>query len=103
MKERSFDEMIACFNRRVSEMDIAQDYKMELLGMVTALGYKHEKSSQPEIIRCKECKHFEYDHPYIIRGMPVFAHEVCNAWGGGCKTDENGYCFMAERRTDEAG
>ena len=46
MKERSFDEMIAYFNRRVSEMDIAQDYKMELLGMVTALGYKHEKSAQ---------------------------------------------------------
>jgi len=46
MKERSFDEMIAYFNRRVSEMDIAQDYKMELLGMVTALGYKHEKTAQ---------------------------------------------------------
>ena len=45
MKERSFDEMVAYFNRRVSEMDIAQDYKMELLGMVTALGYKHEKST----------------------------------------------------------
>ena len=47
MKERSFDEMIAYFNRRVSEMDIAQDYKMELLGMVTAIGYKHEKTVQP--------------------------------------------------------
>ena len=46
MKERSFDEMVAYFNRRVSEMDIAQDYKMELLGMVTALGYKHEKTAQ---------------------------------------------------------
>ena len=56
---------------------------------------------QPEIIRCKDCKHFEYDHPYIIQGIPVLGHEVCNAWGDGCKTDENGYCFMAERRTDE--
>lgn len=46
MKERSFDEMVAYFNHRVSEMDIAQDYKMELLGMVTALGYKHEKTAQ---------------------------------------------------------
>ena len=53
MKERSFDEMIAYFNRRVSEMDIAQDYKMELLGMVTALGYKHEKSV-PQWIPCSE-------------------------------------------------
>ena len=58
-------------------------------------------SAQPEIIRCKDCKHFEYNHPYIIQGIPVLGHEVCNAWGDGCKTDENGYCFMAERRTDE--
>ena len=53
MKERSFDEMIAYFNRRVSEMDIAQYYKMELLGMVTALGYKHEKTAQ-KWIPCSE-------------------------------------------------
>lgn len=53
MKERNFDEMIAYFNRRVSEMDIAQDYKMELLGMVTALGYKHEKTAQ-HWIPCSE-------------------------------------------------
>lgn len=54
-----------------------------------------------KVVRCKDCKHFEYDHPYIIQGIPVLGHEVCNAWGDGCKTDENGYCFMAERRTDE--
>ena len=53
-----------------------------------------------EVVHCKDCKHFEYDHPYIIQGIPVLGHEVCNAWGNGCKTDENGYCFMAERRTD---
>ena len=55
---------------------------------------------EPEIIRCKDCKHFEYDHPYIILGIPILGHELCNAWGDGCKTDKNGYCFMAERRTD---
>lgn len=59
-------------------------------------------SAQPEIIRCKECKHFEYDHAYVIQGVPVLGHEVCNAWGDGCKTDENGWCFLAERRTDGA-
>ena len=53
MKERSFDEMIAFFNRRVADMDISQDCKMELLGMVTALGYKHEKSV-PQWIPCSE-------------------------------------------------
>lgn len=53
MKERSFDEMVAYFNRRVSEMDITQDHKMELLGMVTALGYKHEKTVQHWIPCCE--------------------------------------------------
>ena len=53
MKERSFDEMIAYFNRRVADMNISQDCKMELLGMVTALGYKHEKTA-PQWIPCSE-------------------------------------------------
>ena len=63
MNERSFDEMIAYFNRRVSEMDIAQDYKMELLGMVTALGYKHEQTAQ-QWIPCSEPP--EEDGVYIV-------------------------------------
>ena len=58
-------------------------------------------SAQPEIIRCKECKHFHYDMPYVIQGIPVLGHEVCDFWGDGCKTSENGFCSYAERRTDE--
>lgn len=58
-------------------------------------------SAQPEIIRCKECRFFEYNKTYVIQGIPVLGHEVCSAWGDGCKTDENGYCFMAERRADD--
>ena len=64
MKERSFDEMIAYFNRRVADMDISQDCKMELLGMVTALGYKHEKSAQ-QWIPCSE-RLPEEDGQYLI-------------------------------------
>lgn len=65
------------------------------------ISFLESLSAQPEIIRCKDCKHFHYDMPYVIQGIPVLAHEVCNAWGDGCKTDENGWCFLAERRTDE--
>lgn len=54
-----------------------------------------------ELIRCKDCRHFEYDHLYVVQGIPVLGHELCNAWGEGCKTSENGYCFLAERKTDE--
>ena len=57
-----------------------------------------EPTIEPTIIRCKDCKHFEYDHPYIIQGVPVLGHDVCIAWGDGCKTSEDGYCFLAERR-----
>ena len=58
-------------------------------------------SAQSEIIRCKDCGHFHYDMPYVIQGVPVLGHEVCDFWGDGCKTSENGYCSFAERREDE--
>ena len=56
---------------------------------------------EPGIVRCKECKHFHYDMPYVIQGIPILGHEVCDFWGDGCKTNENGFCSYAERRTDE--
>lgn len=62
---------------------------------------KQMPSAQPEIVRCKDCKHFHYDMPYVIQGFPVLGHEVCDFWGDGCKTSENGFCSYAERRTDE--
>lgn len=43
MQTRKFDELISYFNRKVAEMNIDTKYKMELLGMVTALGLAHEK------------------------------------------------------------
>ena len=55
----------------------------------------------PVIVRCKDCKHFHYDMPYVIQGIPVLAHEVCDFWGDGCKTSETGFCSYVERETDE--
>lgn len=54
-----------------------------------------------DIVRCGECIHFHYDKPYIIQGIPVFGHEVCDFWGDGCKTNPNGFCSYGERRIDE--
>ena len=72
------------------------------------LGFEYEKwrqyfcdlpPAQPEIIRCKDCKHFEYDHVENVNGIPlIVAHEICMRWGDGSKTSEDGYCFLAERR-----
>ena len=71
MTERSFDAMIAYFNRRVADMDINQDYKMELLGMVTALGFKHEKSAQ-RWIPCNERMPKTTDY-YLIQ----YSRHIC--------------------------
>ncbi len=64
--------------------------------------FKALPSAQPEIIQCKECKHFEYDHIENVNGIPlIVAHEICMRWCEGVKTSENGYCFLAERRDNE--
>lgn len=48
--------------------------------------------------KCKECKHFEYDSVANVNGIPlIVAHEICKKWGDGCKTSEDGYCFLFER------
>ena len=50
-------------------------------------------------IHCKDCKFFEYDHFENVFGVQlIVAHEVCTKWGEACKTDENGACFLAERK-----
>lgn len=54
MNKRTMDEMIANFNQEVSKMDIAREYKMALLGMITAIGYESKKQ---EVVRCKDCKY----------------------------------------------
>ena len=62
-------------------------------------------SEQTEIVRCKDCKYFEFDHFEKVEGFPIpiiIAHEICMKWGEGCKSSVDGWCFKAERRTDEA-
>ena len=52
-----------------------------------------------ELVRCKECEHFEYNHVEVVDGVPIIvAHEICRFWSGGSKTSEYGYCSFGERR-----
>lgn len=80
------------------EIQKMQDMEQAQLEKAFELGREDAKA---EIVRCKDCKHFEYDHPYLVQGVPVLGHLVCNKWGDGCRTSEDGFCFLAERRTDE--
>lgn len=60
-------------------------------------------SAQPEIVRCKDCKYFELDHFEKVDEFPIpiiVAHEICMKWGEGCRSSVDGWCFMAERKTD---
>ena len=68
------------------------------------------KEKLQELIRCKDCKYYERDHFDAVyyptesgeaQKVPLItAHEICTKWGGGCKTAEDGYCFMAERKEE---
>jgi CRISPR/Cas system-associated exonuclease Cas4 (RecB family) len=52
--------------------------------------------------KCKNCKYFEYDSVAKVDGIPlIVAHEICNKWGGGCKTSEDGYCYLYEPQESE--
>ena len=62
---------------------------------------EENKSVNPQerIGHCKDCKYFEYDSVAKVDGIPlIVAHEICNKWGDGCKTKEDGYCFLFEPR-----
>jgi hypothetical protein len=49
--------------------------------------------------QCKDCKHFETDVVATCDGIPlIIGHECCTKWGDGCKTREDGYCFMFEEK-----
>lgn len=52
--------------------------------------------------RCKDCKYFEYNSVAKVDGIPlIVAHEICSKWGDGCKTSEDGYCFLFEPKEEE--
>lgn len=56
-----------------------------------------EKLPSVEPGQCKRCKYFEYDSVAKVDGIPlIVAHEICKRWGDGCKTREDGYCFLYE-------
>lgn len=57
---------------------------------------------EPKTGHCRECKYFEYDSVAELDGMPLIgAHEICLRWGNGCKTKEDGYCFLFDPQESE--
>lgn len=89
-KEASF--ILANIDRRVcdDELNEALDMAIKALEQEPKTGY------------CKDCKYFEYDSMARVDGIPlIVAHEICSRWGNGCKTKEDGYCFLYEPQESE--
>ena len=53
------------------------------------------------VVRCKDCKYYRQNKPYLIAGVPIMGNLVCEKWADGCRTDPDGFCFMGERKDDE--
>jgi len=85
------------------EIQKMQDIEQAQFDKIRELAYQEGKAdAMAEIIRCRECKHFEYNHIENVNGIPlIVAHEICMRWCEGAKTSENGYCFLAERREED--
>ena len=92
MEKRDFTDMVIFFCQKVSEMDISQKHKMELLGMITAIEMKHDElvpkwipvtEALPEketdvLIFCKD--YFECPN-YKELILPL--KDVCSKWCNG--------------------
>lgn len=83
------DHLYKCLKKRI-ELNVASE-----LDMLVDKGTVMEQ--EPQTRHCKDCKHFEYDSVTKVDGIPlILAHETCSRWGNGCKTKEEGYCFLFE-------
>ena len=63
-----------------------------------------DESGSDKTAYCKDCKYFEYDNIANVDVIPIIAaHEICKRWGNGngCRTSENGYCFLFEPKEDD--
>ena len=107
MEQRTFDELIAQFNRTISKWEINLKYKFQLLGMIASIGYEHEKmlnnlpSAEP-VIYCKDCVRHnvsveDWYNNYELKVCPLVAHR---GKAIGHEFDYQ-FCVCAERRTDE--
>lgn len=54
-----------------------------------------------EVVRCKDCEYFLKEKVFLIDNIPIMGHLVCEKWGGGCKTSEDGFCYLGKLKEIE--
>ena len=85
--------------RILSILESAKDKNGAIPMSLVRKAFEKLPSAQPEIIRCKDCKHFERNIP-CVGGQ----YDGCEEWldnGNESCVDENDFCSRAERREDE--
>ena len=108
MRKRTMDEMIKHFNDTVSAMDISRKDKMTILGMIVAIGYKHQDECKtyqdiietdraeiewlkkcvndlPNPVRCRDCIHLSG----VTNGGTFFRCDRYDRW-----QDESNRVYM---------
>lgn len=107
--ERMMDDLISRQTSVLTLLEKGQKSRRYKLGEIWELNFDEIREALEtvpsvdavEVVRCKDCIYFELDHWVNVNGQPlIVAHEVCAAWGGGCKTKPDGYCNMGERKTN---
>lgn len=92
----SRDDAIDCV---LGQYCASSDETEEALGNAIEEIKKRPAADVVEVIRCKDCKYFSLDKWGKVNDIPlIVAHEICDFWGEGCKTDKDAYCSFAERR-----
>ena len=82
---------------RQAVLELVANYDLSMGQVVKCIHALPPVTPQQNLGHCKDCKYFEYDSVAKVNEVPlIVAHEICNKWGNGCKTSENGYCFMFE-------
>lgn len=107
MQKRKIDELISHFNRKVADMDIDMEYKMELLGMITAIGIACEKelSIEPERKTGKWIPHIEKSREYIgtVLVNVTYDYWLCDACGYRVENGQTTYNFCPHCGADMRG
>lgn len=108
-KGKPMDDLVSRQTSVLTLLEKGQNSRRYKLGEIWELNFDEIREALEtvpsvdavEVVRCKDCIYFELDHWENVNGQPlIVAHEICAAWGGGCKTKPDGYCNMGERKED---